>query len=152
MRQGTAVVERRNDSTRSENTKHNNGTSPIQVLVRLSSIRFGIFGLASLKDRLFVGPAVESFMHLASSDDDEPISAGSGMAAGSVGGSTVGGHASPSGGNGLSQESLDEEGLYQFRRSKATQYHKVSFWAGSFCGVAIQTRIYTVWLSTASLA
>lgn len=66
-------------------------------------------------------------MQLGSSDEDEPLSAGSGMAAvGSTGGSVIGGPISPCSGNGLGQESPEEEGLYQFRRSKATHYHRVS--------------------------
>lgn len=72
-----------------------------------------------------LGPAADSFMHLASSDEDEPLSAGSGIAA-VAGGSVIGGPISPSGGNGLGQESTEDEGLYQFRRSKATHYHRVS--------------------------
>lgn len=74
------------------------------------------------------GPAVEpTLLHMASSDEDEPLAAsisgaiGGNVASGSMTGtSSTGATAS----NHLGHEIGEEEGLYQFRRARSCQYHK----------------------------
>lgn len=73
--------------------------------------------------------------HMASSDEDESLAASLGITGG-VGSSLAGvasGSASTAGlagasaaSNHLGQDSAEEEGPYHFRRSKFSQYHKVS--------------------------
>lgn len=70
----------------------------------------------------FAGPAADSSLLLASSDEEEPLAAG--LPSGSIRSTTLG--ASPSvAGDTTGQESAEEEGAYHFRRSKSSQYHKV---------------------------
>lgn len=68
-------------------------------------------------------------LHMASSDEEDPLAASSGIG-GSSGVGTTSTNASAaalSTSNHLgANEILEDEGLYQFRRSKSCQYHKVS--------------------------
>lgn len=74
------------------------------------------------------GPAVEPMMHMASSDEDEPLAAGvgGGSGGGASGSGTTATGATATASNHLGHEIAEDEGLYQFRRSKTCQYHKVS--------------------------
>lgn len=87
-------------------------------------------------------------LHLASSDEDESLAASMGVGgsvtaasatAGSIGAANLAAASSSAAGasaiaggnvaagpNHLGHESVEEEGLYHFRRSKISQYHKVS--------------------------
>lgn len=81
-------------------------------------------------------------LNMASSDEDESLAASIGIG-GSGGGASTGGTSAANaaaaaatiatvganvagGANHLGHESAEEEGLYHFRRSKISQYHKVT--------------------------